>query len=369
VAFVIPSYWRYGHYGIESFDIGIYSHAFWNALHGHGLFNSPEGMDHLSGHASPGLYLLLPAYALAPNPFTLLALNGIALAAGTMPAYLIARRRLNAVPSFGCAAIYLLNPALRSLNYDVHEVTFAIPFLLWALLLLQLRRTGPMLATVFVAILFKEEIGILACCFGLYAAVRQRRVHLGIVLALLGLLWVVIGIGLIIPYFGGSHASAYFDRYRELGDTWIEVVLSPVLRPGALMALLFSASTQRYFAMTLAPFAFLPILAPAELVLALSPLAVNVLSHDEVMRSGAYHYDALILPGLYGVHIESGAGKRDNRRTMAAPFCCRPSSTRSVWTDRRESSIESIDRPAVSARRRGRPRPHRARYHRRARAP
>jgi hypothetical protein len=40
VAFLVPSYLRYANYGIRNVDIGIYTHAFWNALHGHGLFNS-----------------------------------------------------------------------------------------------------------------------------------------------------------------------------------------------------------------------------------------------------------------------------------------------------------------------------------------
>jgi uncharacterized membrane protein len=297
--FIIPSYWRYMRYGIDSYDIGIYTHAFWNALQGYGMFNSPEGLDHLNCHASPGLYLLLPAYALIPDSFTLLVLNSVALAIGAIPAYLIARRRLGSPTSFCCAAIYLVNPALRSLNYDVHEVTFAVPLLLWAMLFIQLRRTAPMLVALVLAMMFKEDIGIVVSFCGLYVAAFQRRVHLGVAMVLLGMLWVVVGIGVIVPYFGGDHASGYFDRYRALGDTWIEVVLSPLLRPGALMAIASSATTQRYLVMVLAPFAFLPVLAPAELILALAPFAVNVLSQDEVMRSGTYHYEALLLPGLY----------------------------------------------------------------------
>lgn len=305
--FLLPSYWRYTSYGIESYDIGIYTHAFWNALHGYGLFNSPEGLDHLNCHASPGLYLLLPAYVLAPHPFTLLVLNSLALVAGTIPAYLIARRRLGPAASLCCSALYLVNPALRSLNYDIHEVTFAVPLLLWAMLFLLLRRTTPMLVMLILAMLFKEDIGIVVVFCGLYAAVFQRRVHLGIIVMLLGVLWVLVGVGLIVPYFGGDHASGYFDRYRALGDTWMEVVLSPILRPGALLAIASSATTCRYLVMVLAPFGFLPIFAPAELLLALAPLAVNVLSHDEVMRSGMYHYEALLLPGLYVAFVATVA--------------------------------------------------------------
>src|SRR5262245_8533384 len=266
--FLAPSYLRYANYGVESFDIGIYSHAFWNALHGNGLFNSPEGMDHLSGHASPGLYLLLPVYALAPNVFTLLALNGLALTSGAIPAYLIARRSFGVAASLCCVAVYLTNPALRSLNYDVHEVTFALPLLLWTMLFLECRRGGLMLVTLSLALLFKEEIGVLAAAVGVYVIAFQRRYHVGAAAVLLGVMWVVAGIYLVVPYHGGDHSN-FSMRYGALGDGWIEIALSPALRPAALAATVGSRATLDYLIMVLAPFGFLPLLAPKELLLSL----------------------------------------------------------------------------------------------------
>jgi len=298
-AFLVPSYLRYVHYGIYSWDIGIYTHAFWNALHGLGLFNSPEGMDHLGSHASPGLYLLLPIYALAPNPFTLLALNGLALASGAIPACLIARRRFPAAISMLCAVVYLVNPALRALNYDVHEISFAVPLFLWALLFLQSRRSVPMLGALSLAMLFKEDVGVSACFVGVYLILFQRRFHLGTAVIFLGLAWVVAGINLIIPYYGGNHAHVIMSRYSALGDDWLELLLSPVRRPSVFFDIVCSRATAEYLASVLSPFAFLPLLAPAELVLAIPPLAQNILSAQIEMRSGAYHYDALVVPALY----------------------------------------------------------------------
>lgn len=303
-AFLTPSYLRYTRYGIESFDIGIYTHAFWNALHGYGLFNSPEGMDHLGSHASPGLYLLLPFYAIAPNPFTLLCLNGLALVSAVIPAYLVARRSLGTAASFGCAGVYLVNPALRSLNYDVHEVAFAVPLLMWAVLFLDARRATALLLALSAAMLFKEDIGALTCFVGAYVAVFQRRYHLGAVVSLLGVLWLVIGINIIIPYHGGSHQT-FSSRYAAFGDSWIEIFLSPVLQPTALVGAAFSKSTAEYLAMVLMPFGFLPLLAPKEFLLAGAPLAENIFSSEEAMRSGIFHYEALLLPVLYLAFVKA----------------------------------------------------------------
>jgi uncharacterized membrane protein len=302
-AFLVPSALRYASYGIRNVDLGIYAHGFRNALHGHGLFNSPEGMDHLSSHASPGLYLLLPFYALAPHPLTLLWLNGLALVCGVIPAYLMARRRLSAAASGLCDAVYLVNPALAALNYEVHEISFAVPLVLWTLLFLQCRRAGLMVLTLVLALLWKENVGVFACFLGGYVCLAQRRLHLGVAVMLLGVLAVVAGIHLVIPYFGGSHANKTMIRYAALADDWPGLLLAPIRRPAVFFGIVFSESSARYLASVLSPFGFLPLLSPADLLLALPPLAENILDPEGRMRSGLFHYDALLLPVLFAAFV------------------------------------------------------------------
>jgi uncharacterized membrane protein len=159
---------------------------------------------------------------------------------------------------------------------------------------------------------------------GVYAALFQRRVHVGITMILLGALWLVVGIGLIIPYHGGSHASAYMTPYRALGDNWLEILLSPFLHPLTLGKIVFSPTTANYLILVLAPFGFLPLLAPSELVLAIPPLAVNVLSDQSALRSGLYHYEALLVPALY-VAFVAGLG-----RVMALSLGAQPAVFRRI---------------------------------------
>ena len=299
VVFLGSSALRYARFGVRNVDLGMYAHAFWHALHGNGLFNSPEGMDHLSSHASPGLYLLLPLYALAPHPLTLLSLNSLALISGAIPAYLIARRRLGVLASLLCAALYLVNPALSALNYEVHEISFAVPLFLWTLLFLQCRRAGLMLLTLLLAVLWKENVGVSAIFLGAYALVVQRRVHVGVGVMLLGLLVVVAGIHLVVPYFGGSHANKTMIRYAALADDWSGLLLSPLRRPAAFFGTVFSGATAEYLMRVLSPFVFLPLLSPLDLFVAIPPLAENILAGDGSMRSGQHHYEALILPVFY----------------------------------------------------------------------
>jgi hypothetical protein len=156
-----------------------------------------------------------------------------------------------------------------------------------------------MLVALSLALLFKEDVGISACFLGAYVMVFQRRVHLGAIVILLGAVWLVVGINLIVPYYWGNHAHNTMSRYGALGGDWEQLLLSPLRRPATVVGIVFSPAAARYVLMVLAPFAFLPLLSPKELLLAIPPLAENILSAQVEMRSTQYHYEALLLPVLY----------------------------------------------------------------------
>ena len=104
-------------------------------LHGT-TFSSIRGLNWLGDHSSLILIPLAPVFALAPHAITLLGLQTLALAAGAVPVWLLARRELPAGPlPLACAALYLLQPALGYMNlFEFHPETLAVPFLLWGAL-------------------------------------------------------------------------------------------------------------------------------------------------------------------------------------------------------------------------------------------
>ena len=91
------------HYNLttSTHDLGIYDNLFWHASHGNGLRSTlVKGDTHLAAHFDPILILLSPIYMLAPRAQTLIVLQSVWIAAGVVPLYLLAQRKLGPVISW-----------------------------------------------------------------------------------------------------------------------------------------------------------------------------------------------------------------------------------------------------------------------------
>ena len=117
-------------------DLGIFNQAFYNTLHGKLFYETPDLLVIPSGnllgtHFSLLLFLLLPLYMLHPGPETLLVTQTIFISLGAVPIYLTSQFVAKKQPlSLALAGLYLINPAIQSLNlFDFHLEAF-LPFFL-----------------------------------------------------------------------------------------------------------------------------------------------------------------------------------------------------------------------------------------------
>ena len=299
VVLVATSIGRFFSFDILTWDINIYAQAFRHAAEGHGFFNGEEQMSHLGSHASPILYLVLPFYLLHRSPATLLAVQGVALALSVLPAWWLSRRHLPPLPAALATVLYAVAPFLLLLTNEFHAVCFAVPLLLLALWAADAGRAGLYLLALTGALLCKESVGLTALFLGGWLLLGRRTRFAGWVTTLLGVLWLVVGAGVIIPTFGGDLSRETLPRFAHLGDGSVAVLLSPVLAPGAFWPQLLSVDSLRYLALLLLPFGFVPLLAPRAMLVALPMILLNLLSQHAPMRSFGFHYEALVLPGLF----------------------------------------------------------------------
>jgi uncharacterized membrane protein len=248
-----------------------------------------------------------PVLRLVPDPAALLVVQSLVLALGAIPAYLLGRRLWDTPPAgFVLAAAYLLYPPLQFANlFDFHADAFGTPLLLAAFAALFAGRVGWAVAWAALLVLVKEDIALVAACFGVYvAAVHRRPVGLalaGAAAAAFGLLvWVVIPGWIQTPYF------ALFNRWPHLGRTPVELALSPLLQPAAFFGTLFQPERLGYLAMLVAPLACLPLLAPDVLVVGIFPLASNLLSSAEGQYTIRAHYTAALTAVLIAATAVGG---------------------------------------------------------------
>lgn len=317
------------HLGFDSgrFDLGNMVQAVWATAHGDPLQVtdlSGEQVLRLGSHVDPLLVLLAPFWWLWPSPHMLLAVQAAGVALGALPVYWLARTHLRserAALIFGLA--YLLSPPVQWLTLDdFHPVALTCPLILFAFWYLDRDRLVPFALFAGLAIISREEIGLVVAAMGVWYALARGRRWVGTAIGVVGVAWSAFAIGVVMPWFGEGADSRFASRYQEVGGSLGGIVETAVLHPGRLLSVMFDSEGLTYLAQLLLPLLGLALLAPLALAVAIPGLAINLLSSTSTQTSIHFHYTAGIMPALF-VAAVLGAGRLTGRR----PELLRPLTT------------------------------------------
>jgi uncharacterized membrane protein len=291
-----------------AFDLGNVDQAVWNTRHGRPFaMTNIEGLENRLGtHVEPILLPISLLYFVWSDPRALLLLQTVVIALGAWPLYRLAKRRFEgaargqtaAALALVFAAAYLLFPALQSANaFDFHAVALAPTFLLFALYFLEWEKWGAFALFAVLTMSCKEEMPLLLAMLGVYALVVRRKWAVGLATLGVAAAWFLVAVGWVMPHFDTRGVSPLANRYAYLGEGPLDMVATLITRPGLVLEHLFTAGNLAYLANLLAPVAYLSLLAPQVLMLALPTLAVNLLSTEEAMRQlEGFHYGAPLVP-------------------------------------------------------------------------
>jgi len=291
-----------------AYDLSNYDQAVWNIRHGR-LFATThiEGLTNRLGvHVEPILLPISLLYFVWSDPRALLLLQTIVIALGAWPLYLLAKLKLGGqglergILALAFVLAYLLFPALQSANmFDFHAVALAPTFFLLAFYCLEAERWGGFALFSLLTMSCKEEMPLLVAMLGLYVMVAhgERRWRVGLPTVVVAAAWFVLAAGWILPHFDTQEVSPFANRYAYLGDGPLEMGLTLITRPGVVLDHLLTAENLAYLRDLLTPVAFLSLLAPQALVLAVPSLAVNLLSTDGFMHElERFHYGVPLVP-------------------------------------------------------------------------
>jgi uncharacterized membrane protein len=308
-AYVIDSVGRHRHLGTRSWDLGIFEQAVRSYAH----LRAPvadlkgPGFHVLGDHFSPVTALLAPAYRLFPTPVTLLVAQAALFALSAVPVTRAAARLLGRRQGLALGVAYGLSWGIqRAVDFDFHEICFAVPLIAFSLEALLARRWRAALLWALPLVLVKEDLGVTVAAIALVVALRarhgSRRAAVGAVgVAVLGVAASLVAFTVLVPAFNTGGGYDYWSRLGETGpldglDTKVRTLLWLLLPTSGLLGLR----------------------SPLFLV-ALPTLAWRFLSSDPHYWGTDWHYSAVLMPVVTLALVDAiGRARRSARPWLRA---------------------------------------------------
>ena len=277
----------------------------------------------------------------------------------------VARDKLGTGPGRAIAVAYGFSWGLQQLiEFDFHEIAFAVPLLAFSLSALVRGRLKAAVWWALPLVFVKEDQGFTVAAIGLYMIIAglranarrpprtrdrtrpgpgpdrdpdpdphgQRRMQAGLLLLTWGFAWSFLAIGVIIPHFNPAH---HYDYWSDGG----------VLAPGGHVSV--TGLARQFFqawpdklqttVMLLLPTAFIALRSPLALI-AVPSLLLRFLSTNSSFWGTFWHYNATVMPILFVAAVAAlariqaamdadepaglpswGSGRRGRARARSSP--------------------------------------------------
>ena len=204
-AMAIRKYWAFSYVGqdlayfAQLMHTTLHGHLFWGNLLQDLLYSHPVTTD-FAGHNSPIMFLLLPFYAVAPSPVTLIVVRNIALFSCAIPIFLIAHRRMSTVTAYFWVFAFLLTPAILYQSvFDFYPLTLvALPLIFAIYFFLEDRFMAFTIAIIF-TLLVREDLVFVVFGLGLLAIVRRRPIKWALLPIVAATLWAILSFLVVLP--------------------------------------------------------------------------------------------------------------------------------------------------------------------------
>jgi uncharacterized membrane protein len=307
-------------FGTFGYDMGIYDQAIWLLSRFRRPFDTVRGLHYFGFHVNVISFALVPFYWLGAGPHFLYLIETLALAAGAVPIWLLARDRLgNDWLALAPAAAYLLFPSVEWINFwHFHPEALAITPLLFAWWFASRRNWVWFGVACGIAMTTKEDAALAVAAMGVAVAFRYGR-RAGSWAVATGLAWFVVCTKVVIPHYDGGQAAFYSDFFPTLGHSLPQVLGTIVRHPSRVYRVMANKDRHTYYIQLLAPVAFLPVIGGwAAALVAVPQLVVNTVGAIGYAHDIRFHYSALVVVGVMLATVESLGARAHRFGTRAA---------------------------------------------------
>lgn len=282
---------RFWQYDVFYYDFGIFDQAIWRVSR----FEAPI-IEHLvvggkwifADHFNPSLFLLSPLYWISNRSEIMLIAQAIVVAGSGLVIYFIGKEVLKKkfLPLTITLCYFLFIGLQNAVITDFHEVT--IMTLPLTLVYLAFVKQKKILYFIFLLITlgFKESTFLLGVGIGISIILLNNKwLKMGIFTIITSIMWGLLAIKIIIPYFSGGIYQYSSDIHFGIK----EIIIAFFDNPIKIKTLVFSFMS----------FGFLPLLSPAFWFLLFQDFLVRFLPIYSYTRWGfGLHYSAQLSPIL-----------------------------------------------------------------------
>ncbi|MEV5706561.1 DUF2079 domain-containing protein [Actinoallomurus sp. NPDC052274] len=306
LAYAALSLARYRRMATLSWDLGIFEQA----VRGYAHLRAPivdikaPGANILGDHFSPIIALLAPFYRIFPTPVTLLVVQAALFASAAIPITRVAARLLGRGRGLAIGVAYGLSWGVqRAIEFDFHEIAFAMPLLALSLEATLRGRWWAAMAWALPLVLVKEDMGLTAAAVGLVVALRARRdpaasrvLPCAVALVAFGVACTVLALLVMIPAFNHGGDYGYWQKLTGHGVSGARHV-----PPGiAVRAVLW----------ILVPTSGLYALRSPLLLVAVPTIGWRLASKDAHYWGLDWHYSAVLMPVVLLALVDAVAWTR-----------------------------------------------------------
>lgn len=282
------------------FDLGIMNQVSYNTAQGRFLEMTNQELERNTSrvaiHFDPLLALFAPFYYLYNGSEVLLVGQAVLIALGAIPMYLLALHVIKKKPiALLFACMYLLYfPVQRMTLFDFHAVTVALPLLLAMIYLAMTKRYAWSILCMGIALLTKENVGLVTFMIGLYFFLFRKDRAYGLVTMAISAIVFVAAVFVIIPHYRQAEhfALRYFGDY---GDTPGKIILGIFQHPLVTLQKAFTPENGTYLRRLLMGNGLIMLAAPFEFLLSLPDLLIILLSTNTNMKSIYFHYSSVVV--------------------------------------------------------------------------
>ncbi|MBB5939173.1 DUF2079 domain-containing protein [Streptomyces zagrosensis] len=306
-AYAALSISRYRRLSSMSWDLGIFEQAVRSYAH----LQAPivdlkgPGTNVLGDHFSPVTALLAPFYRVFPTPVTLLVAQAALFAISAVPVTRVAARLLGRRRGLAIGIAYGVSWGVqRAVDFDFHEICFAVPLLAFALEALLRERWLAAACWALPLVCVKEDLGATVAAIGVVLFWRGRRAQswvtpLALAVVGFGVLASAFALGVVIPEFNTAGSYDYWNKIEAKDGPAPTIPLETAL--GTL-------------GWVLLPTTGLLALRSPLLIVALPTLGWRFVSHEEHYWGTDWHYSAVLMPVVFLALVDAVARSQHSPR-------------------------------------------------------